>query len=374
MQHAGPVIVALSGGVDSAVAALSLLEAGRQVEGLHMTNWEDDDGYCAAASDFRDARRTADAMGIRLHRVNFSAEYQRDVFVDFVASYRRGETPNPDVLCNRHIKFGAMLAYARRLGADWLATGHYARVAHGPGPARLLRACDGRKDQSYFLHAVPSGALEKTLFPVGEMTKSEVRARAREVALPVADKRDSTGICFIGERPFGDFLGRFIADDPGAVVTTDGETVGRHRGLAFYTLGQRQGLAIGGRRGRPGEPWFVAGKCRDRNELVVVQGHDHPLLYRSRLVAVSPAWLGFPPDGFAAGAWIRASAKTRYRQPDRPCRFRRLDGDAVEVIFDTPERAVTPGQYVVFYSGERCLGGARIDSTDAAEPCARAVV
>ena len=362
MSVGSTVIVALSGGVDSAVAALCLIEQGYRVECLHMSNWEDDDGYCDAARDLQDARRVAERLGVPLHRVGFAMEYHEQVFTDFLDEYRKGRTPNPDVLCNREIKFGVMRDYARRLGGEWLATGHYARADQRNGRARLLKARDSSKDQTYFLHAVDGAALGSTLFPLGEMNKSEVRELARTAGLPVADKRDSTGICFIGERPFARFLAQYIQDEPGPIVTPTGDNVGTHRGLAFYTLGQRQGLNIGGLRGYPNAPWYVAAKRTQTNELVVVQDADHSLLFQNRVLGSAAHWIGSPPATYVDGGPVRCTAKTRYRQPDRPCTLRRNGTDGVDVLFDAPERAVTPGQFIVFYDGEQCLGGARIES------------
>ncbi len=352
------VIVALSGGVDSAVAALLLRNAGYAVECLHMTNWEDD-GYCDAAAEFQDARRVAADLGVPLHRVNFAREYREQVFAHFLQEIRSGRTPNPDVLCNREIKFGVMRRYARRLGAERLATGHYARLAQGPGGPRLLKGLDPGKDQSYFLHAVASADLEDAMFPLGGLHKAEVRERARQAGLPVFDKKDSTGICFIGERPFAEFLARYVRAEPGDIRDPEGRILGRHAGLPFYTLGQRQGLRIGGVAAAGDAPWYVAAKDAERNELVVVQGTENPLLYADRLRASAPHFIGPPPAGWTAGEPQRCQAKTRYRQPDRPCTVTFRE-DALEAVFDAPQRAVTPGQHVVLYDGERCLGGATI--------------
>jgi tRNA-uridine 2-sulfurtransferase len=351
-----PVIVGMSGGVDSSVAAWLLLQQGYDVQGLFMSNWdEDEDGYCTAAEDYQDARSVCERLGVPLHKVSFAGEYRARVFAYFLEEYRAGRTPNPDVLCNREIKFGVCFDYARRLGAEWVATGHYARVEHGAGSAspRLLRGLDASKDQSYFLHAMPSHALARTLFPVGSLQKADVRRIARELALPVFDKKDSTGICFIGERPFAEFLAQFLPAQPGAIETAEGRTVGEHRGLMYYTLGQRQGLSIGGRSDASEEAWYVADKDLRRNVLVVVQGHDHPALLRSELLASQLAWVaGAPP-----AAELECTAKVRYRQPDQACRVQMLPGGSCSVHFETPQRAVTPGQYVVFYRGEECLGG-----------------
>jgi tRNA-specific 2-thiouridylase len=352
------VIVGMSGGVDSSVAAWRLLQEGYDVQGLFMSNWdEDEDGYCTAAADFQDARQVCDQLGIVLHKVSFAGEYRERVFRYFLEEYRAGRTPNPDVLCNREIKFGVCFDYARRLGADYVATGHYARVAHDPTP-RLLKSLDADKDQSYFLHAMPGEALARTLFPIGGMTKPEVRRRARDLLLPVFDKRDSTGICFIGERPFAEFLSNYLPAQPGPIETVNGVPLGTHRGLMYYTLGQRQGLRIGGRPGVGEEPWYVADKDLERNALIVVQGHDHPALQSRALHASQLCWVGEPP----VGDQFRCTAKVRYRQPDQDCTVDVLsDGDCV-VRFDVPQRAVTPGQYVVFYRGEECLGGGVIEA------------
>jgi len=352
--HQGRVIVGISGGVDSAVAALLLLEAGHAVQGLFMSNWEDDDdSYCTTAEDFQDARRVCDKLGIALHRVSFAAEYRERVFSHFLREYTAGRTPNPDVLCNREIKFGVCLDYMQRLGAAWIATGHYARVLHGVGAPQLLKAADPAKDQSYFLHGVSPQALSRTLFPIGELTKQEVRRRAHAAGLPVFDKPDSTGICFIGERPFADFLARYVRAEPGPIETAAGEVVGEHRGLAFYTLGQRAGLKIGGRAGAAAAPWYVADKDLARNALIVVQRPDHPLLLSSAFEVAEIHWLEPPPqDEFECGV------KTRYRQRDLACRVEAGAGaGGVRVALTEPARAVTPGQYAVFYRGDQCLGG-----------------
>jgi len=354
---AGPVIVGMSGGVDSAVAACLLKEAGHEVQGLFMSNWEEDeDGYCTAAKDFQDAQRVCEEIGIPLHRVSFAAEYRDRVFEHFLREYAAGRTPNPDVLCNREIKFGVCFDFALRLGAAQFATGHYARVARGPGSTRLLRARDPDKDQSYFLHAVDAERLERTLFPVGDMLKTEVRQFARERGLPVFDKRDSTGICFIGERPFRRFLETYLPALPGPIETPEGTKLGEHRGLMFHTLGQRAGLRLGGLRGRAEAPWYVAAKDVARNALVVVQGHDHPLLMSSGLRTEPVAWIaGRPP----AGAFS-CTGRFRYRQRDVACRVEAGADGCAAVAFDRSQRAITPGQYAVFFDGETCLGGAVI--------------
>ena len=353
MSRPGRTIVALSGGVDSAVVALLLLDAGREVEALFMSNWEEDeDGYCTSAADFQDARRICAELGIPLHKVSFAREYREQVFAHFLSELKAGRTPNPDVLCNREIKFGSGLAYARRLGARYFATGHYARI--GPGP-RLLRGLDAGKDQSYFLHALDASQLADCEFPIGHLQKSEVRAIARDRGLPVADKRDSTGICFIGERPFGAFIGAWLPGQAGSIETQDGVVIGRHAGLERYTLGQRSGLGVGGLRGRGEAPWFVAAKDLGRNALVVVQGADHPALHCSGLHAAAPHWI----SGTAPAPAFECTARVRYRQPDVPCRVS-LGADGAEVRFADPVRGVAPGQYVVFYDGAECLGGAAI--------------
>lgn len=351
------VIVGLSGGVDSAVAALLLKEQGYDVQGLFMSNWEDDDGYCTTAQDFQDARAVAAELGIPLHRVSFAAEYRERVFEYFLREHRAGRTPNPDVLCNREVKFGVALRYVERLGGQYFATGHYARLIEGPGGVELHKARDLSKDQTYFLHAVKQEDLSRALMPIGELHKGDVRERARTAGLPVFDKPDSTGICFIGERPFREFLSRFLAAQPGPIETPAGERLGTHQGLAFYTLGQREGLLIGGRKGASEKPWYVAAKDTVRNALIVVQGTDHPLLWSRELSTGPVHWLVAPP----AGAF-HCTVKVRYRQPDQAATVEPLADGTVRVRFDEPQRAVTPGQYAVFYSGDRCLGGAVIEA------------
>jgi tRNA-specific 2-thiouridylase len=365
------IVVGLSGGVDSAVTAWLLKRAGHEVIGIFMKNWEedDDDEYCSSRQDFLDAASVADVLGIEIEHVNFAAEYKDRVFAEFLREYQAGRTPNPDVLCNAEIKFKAFLDHAIRLGAERIATGHYARVREAGRAYQLLKGLDGQKDQSYFLHRLTQAQLARTLFPVGELQKSEVRRIAAEISLPNAKKKDSTGICFIGERPFREFLGRYLANAPGPIEDDRGRTIGSHVGLSFYTLGQRKGIGIGGladprgaRGGADHDPWFVARKDLARNVLQVVSGHDHPWLLSSRLAADDASWIAGtpPPPG-------RYAAKTRYRQADAPCTLERAGADAkVALAFDAAQRAVTPGQSAVLYDGAVCLGGAVIASSDAA--------
>jgi tRNA-uridine 2-sulfurtransferase len=351
------VVVGMSGGVDSSVAALLLKRAGHDVVGLFMKNWEDDDDdeYCSTREDLIDAAAAADVIGIELEAVNFSAEYKDRVFAEFLREYSAGRTPNPDVLCNAEIKFKAFLDHAMRLGASRIATGHYARVEFSENRFQLLRAKDAGKDQSYFLHRLNQAQLARVIFPVGDMKKSEVRRLAQEAGLPNHAKKDSTGICFIGERPFREFLNRYLPKKPGPIRTPEGKALGEHIGLAFYTIGQRKGIALGGIRGGAGEAWYVADKRIESNELIVVQGHDHPLLLRKELCAEAPAWIsGESPQADPL------TAKTRYRQADAPCTLQRVVEREIRVVFDSPQWAVTPGQSVVLYEGEVCLGGAVI--------------
>jgi len=359
------VIVGLSGGVDSAVAALLLVQQGYQVEGLFMDNWEDgeDESYCTAAEDFQDARQICETLGVPLHKVNFAAEYRERVFRHFLDGYAAGYTPNPDVLCNSEIKFKAFLDHALRLGATHIATGHYARLTRGPAGVKLLKARDDAKDQSYFLHAVPQAALQRAMFPLGELLKTDTRALAKQAGFANHDKKDSTGICFIGERRFNEFLGKYLPAQPGEIVTPEGRVMGRHNGLMYYTLGQRQGIGIGGARDTAASPWYVAGKDMERNRLLVVQGHDHPLLLSGALEAASLQWVA----GTAPAMPLRCSAKTRYRQADQACRIGAIETGSCNVVFDLPQRAVTPGQYAVFYAGDECLGGGVIQCTAIAE-------
>ena len=341
------IVVGMSGGVDSSVAALLLKREGHDVVGLFMKNWEDDDTdeYCSTRQDLIDAAAAADVIGIELEAVNFAAEYKDRVFAEFLREYKAGRTPNPDVLCNAEIKFKAFLDHAMRLGAEKIATGHYART----DGQRLLRGKDASKDQSYFLHRLTQSQLSRVLFPVGELKKSEVRRIALEAKLPNHAKKDSTGICFIGERPFREFLNRYLPKAPGPIVDDKGRAIGEHIGLAFYTIGQRRGIGIGG----AGEPWYVAGKDLAANRLVVVQGHDHPLLMKRALAADETTWIA----GSAPGERSQHTAKTRYRQLDAPCTLSRVLESEIKVEFATPQWAVTPGQSVVLYDGEACLGG-----------------
>jgi len=360
-------VVGLSGGVDSAVTALLLKQQGHEVVGIFMKNWEDDDDdeYCSTKQDFIDAAAVADVIGIDIEHVNFAADYKDRVFAEFLREYQAGRTPNPDILCNAEIKFKAFLDHAMRLGADKIATGHYARVRHNPrtGSHELLKGVDASKDQSYFLHRLTQAQLSQTLFPVGEIEKTEVRRLADEAGLPNARKKDSTGICFIGERPFREFLNRYIAKAPGPIKTDAGRKIGEHQGLSFYTLGQRQGLGIGGikekgaqRGGGEHAPWFVARKDMAHNTLWVVQGHDHPWLLSSQLQADDLSWIaGSPPP---AGAF---HAKTRYRQQDAACALSWPDAQ-MQLDFPQAQWAVTPGQSAVLYDGEVCLGGGVISS------------
>jgi len=348
------IVVGFSGGVDSAVAALLLKRAGHEVVGVFMKNWEDDDrdGHCPAREDLVDAAAAADAIGIPLESVNFCAEYRERVFASFLREIAAGRTPNPDVFCNAEIKFRAFLEYALALGATRIATGHYARVRCRDGRYELLRGADPAKDQSYFLHRLGQAQLARVVFPIGHLRKSEVRRIAAEAGLPNHARRDSTGICFIGERPFRAFLERYVARTPGPIVTPEGERVGEHIGLAFYTVGQRRGIGLGG----PGAPWYVAEKRVATNELVVVRGHDHPLLYRRSLAALDASWVAGEPPSVGPGY----GAKTRYRQADAACTVTATAGGRLAVEFAAPQRAVTPGQSVVLYDGETCLGGAVI--------------
>ena len=360
---AAPTMVALSGGVDSAVALMRLLEAGVPVRAMFMKNWEEDDraGYCAAAEDLADAQRVCDRLGVPLHAVNCSDAYWNNVFVRFIREIEDGLTPNPDVLCNREVKFSAFVEHARRLGAERVATGHYARIERTIDGPRLLKGADPAKDQSYFLHALDRSQLERAVFPLGDLHKPTVRAMARRAGLAPHDKRDSTGLCFVGERRFTPFLARFVGEAPGPVETGDGTRIGEHRGLAFFTIGQRRGLGIGGRSGGAQAPWYVAAKDHARNALIVVQGHDHPALRSRRLRVRDVHWI----VGAAPPMPLRCGAKIRYRQADQACTVRpdeRGGGGALDLRFEQPQWAAAPGQYAVLYDGDECLGGGVIES------------
>jgi len=353
------VMVGLSGGVDSSVAALLLLEQGYRVEGLFMKNWEEDDtaDHCAAAADLEDADKVAALLGIRLHRVNFSTEYWDRVFASFLAEYRAARTPNPDILCNREIKFRAFLDHALDLGAECIATGHYARVARDHTGWHLRLAADTNKDQTYFLYLLGQDQLRRCLCPLGNLDKAEVRALARRAGLPTAGKKDSTGICFIGERRFRDFLARYLPRTPGPIETPEGQVIGEHQGLAYYTIGQRSGLGIGGVAGTAEAPWFVARKDPARNALILVQGHDHPLLMSRGLDGGPPHWIAAEPPAVPFACRLRV----RHRQALQDCTLTELRDDRCRVRFARPQRAVTPGQAAVFYRDEECLGGAVIE-------------
>lgn len=345
------ILVGMSGGVDSSVAAFLLKEQGHHVEGVFMKNWEEDDTdtFCPASVDMADAQAVCDKLQIELHRVNFSAEYWERVFVNFLAEYNAGRTPNPDILCNKEIKFKAFLDFAKQRGADCIATGHYARIRD----LQLLKGLDPQKDQSYFLYTLTEDQLANSLFPVGELDKTNVRLLAKKIGLNNHAKKDSTGICFIGERKFKNFLQEYVHAKPGLIQTLEGKTIGEHDGLMFYTLGQRQGLKIGGIKSAAEKPWYVVAKNIVTNTLIVAQGEDHPALFTSTLLATQVHWIkGLPP---AVDKPIMA--KTRYRQPDQMCIIKRINDEQYSVIFDQPQRAVTPGQSVVFYQEEVCLGG-----------------
>ena len=353
------IMVGMSGGVDSSVAALLLIEQGYDVEGLFMKNWEEDDDadYCAAAEDLADARAVCDRLGIPLHSVNFASEYWDRVFQHFLHEYSAGRTPNPDILCNREIKFHAFLDHALALGAAKIATGHYARTRVAGGHTRLLRGIDDNKDQSYFLHALDESQLQHALFPVGELPKQEVRALARQHELATHDKKDSTGICFIGERRFDTFLQRYLPAKPGFIQSDSGENLGQHNGLMYYTLGQRKGLGIGGLQHADESPWYVVDKDLDNNILIVAQGQDHPRLYHDTLETSRIHWINGPES-----AVKNCTAKIRYRQPDQQCSLESPSPDRHIIRFEKPQRAITPGQSIVFYQDEICLGGGVIET------------
>ncbi len=356
------VIVGMSGGVDSSVAASELIRHGYDVTGLFMKNWDEDENsqFCTAAVDFADAEQVCQKLGIELKVINFATEYWDRVFAQFLDELNRGRTPNPDILCNREIKFREFLEWGETLGAQFIATGHYVRSSSEP-TTRLLRGVDSGKDQSYFLYQVPGAALSKSLFPIGHLQKPEVRRRALDLGLDVHAKKDSTGICFIGERRFRDFIERYVRLEPGSIRDEDGKRLGTHNGLAAYTLGQRQGLGIGGE----GAAWYVAAKDTERNELIVVQGHDHPALFASTLQAIETCWVD--PERITLP--LSCSAKSRYRQTDVACRVEAIGPDRTDQVlvnFEQPQRALTPGQSVVFYDNEECLGGGIIDRVDCA--------
>ena len=354
--HAMPsIMIGMSGGVDSSVAAYLLQRQGYAVQALFMKNWDEDDDaeFCSATQDLADAQAVCDRLGLKLHTRNFAGEYWDQVFSFCLEEFRAGRTPNPDVLCNREIKFKVFLEHALALGAASMATGHYARVVPRDGRMRLLKALDLDKDQSYFLYALRQEQLARALFPLGELTKPAVRALAAQQGFGTHDKKDSTGICFIGERKFKEFLSRYLPAQPGDIVTPEGKIIGRHDGLMYHTLGQRKGLNIGGRRDATEQPWYVAAKNVQQNTLVVVQGDQHPLLFSPTLSAQQLNWISGEPPGFP----LRCMAKTRYRQADQACSIEFVNTDTCEVRFDVPQRAVTPGQSVVFYSGDECLGG-----------------
>lgn len=358
------IIVGMSGGVDSSVSALLLQQQGYQVEGLFMKNWDEDDGteYCTAMDDLMDAAAVCQKLDIHLHTANFAREYWDNVFAYFLDEYKAGRTPNPDILCNKEIKFKVFLEYAKKLGADYIATGHYTRRDNQNGSTSLLKGLDPNKDQSYFLHAVGEDEFSQTLFPIGHIEKPLVRELAKKHDLVTHSKKDSTGICFIGERRFKDFLETYLPAQPGKIVDENGIEIGKHQGLMYYTIGQRQGLGIGGVANRPEEPWFVAQKKLDSNTLVVVQGTNHPLLFTDTLIAEQIHWINpkqMPPTSES----FKCQAKTRYRQPDQICYVQYQSDHELIVTFEQPQRAVTAGQSVVFYDGDTCLGGAVIQHT-----------
>ncbi len=354
------IIVGVSGGVDSSVTALLLKEQGYTVEALFMKNWDDqtEDDACMWEADVEDAMLVCDKLNIPLNTVDLSSDYWNKVFTNFLSEYKNGRTPNPDVLCNQEIKFKAFLEHSEQLGADRIATGHYACIDEQAGYFRLLKGLDKNKDQSYFLCRLNQEQLSKSLFPIGELEKPYVRKRAEQAGLITHNKKDSTGICFIGEQPFRQFLSRYIPPDPGLIKTTEGETIAEHEGVFYYTLGQRQGLGIGGVKGATEAPWYIVQKNIEANELIVAQEHDHPLLHSTQLTASNINWIsGEPPqDEF------QCHAKTRYRQADQACEVITLENGVYQVQFKTSQRAITPGQFVVFYGGEVCLGGGIIDS------------
>lgn len=363
MSDLNTVIIGLSGGVDSAVAALLLQQQGYRTTGIFMKNWEETDnsGNCSAAVDYHDAYSVAQTLNLPFQAISFADLYWDQVFLPFLDDYRSGVTPNPDIVCNREIKFKAFLDYAITCGATYIATGHYARSRQENGSWRLLKGCDPNKDQSYFLYTLNQNQLARVIFPVGELLKNEVRRLAAAAGLINHNKKDSTGICFIGERPFRKFLANYLPPQPGALITPEGEILGSHEGLMYYTLGQRHGLGLGGRRGDSGEPWYVVAKDVANNTLIVARGHDHPLLYSTELSAAQISWVA----GNAPSLPLHCCAKTRYRQADQKCLLMvsATNPEQLRVIFDVPQRALTPGQAVVFYQDDECLGGGIITTT-----------
>jgi tRNA-specific 2-thiouridylase len=348
------IIVGMSGGVDSSVAAYLLKKAGHRIEGVFMKNWEGDDTdtYCSAAQDLADAQAVCDQLDIPLSMVNFADAYWERVFAHFLSEYRAGRTPNPDILCNKEIKFRAFLEYAKQQGADYIATGHYVRTEQSEHGTQLLKGKDPQKDQSYFLHTLSESQLKQSIFPIGELSKQQVREIAQKLKLNNHAKKDSTGICFIGERKFKTFLNEYLPAQPGTIETLDGTSIGKHEGLMFYTVGQRQGLSIGGRRGKLEAPWYVSNKDMKRNVLIVVQGDDHPALFKNTLRANDVHWVNTPPS-----LYINLMCKIRYRQPDQSCQINKQDSRYWNVNFTLPQRAIAPGQSIVFYHDDVCLGG-----------------
>jgi tRNA-specific 2-thiouridylase len=349
------IFVGMSGGVDSSVAALLLKQQGHDIEGVFMKNWEEDDTdtYCPASEDMADAQAVCDQLQIPLHRVNFAAEYWERVFIDFLAEYKAGRTPNPDILCNKEIKFKAFLDFAKQRGADRIATGHYVRSSNIDGQTNLYKGLDAQKDQSYFLYALTSEQLSLSLFPIGDLEKTVVRALAEQAGFINHAKKDSTGICFIGERKFKTFLSEYLKPSPGPIETSEGLYLGDHDGLMFYTLGQRQGLKLGGQKNALEAAWYVVAKNTATNTLIVAQGTDNPLLYCTSLISTQTHWINTPPATFP----LTARAKTRYRQPDQACIIHHLDKNRYRIVFSEPQRAITPGQAIVFYQDALCLGG-----------------
>ena len=360
MKNKQLVIVGMSGGVDSAVSAALLLEDNYRVEGLHMTNWNDEEPYCTASQDLQDARNACKELNIPMHHVNFSKEYKEKVFNDTLKELGQGLTPNPDVLCNKEIKFEDFTNYAMRLGADKVATGHYARIKENRGKKYLYKGIDENKDQSYFLHAIKPSILESVIFPLGEMNKEQVRDYALKKGLPNHDKPDSTGICFIGERPFKDFIKTFLPPKPGLIINENNEEMGNHEGLMYFTIGQRKDLGIGGIKNLSGEPWYVAEKRQASNQLMIVQGRNHPKLWRKKIFAQSMHWLNSEDEQLLQGDKIlECQAKTRYRQKDAHCKVKK-NKNGLEIEFKNSQWAITYGQYLVLYQDDYCFGGAKI--------------